>query len=68
MQDITNTFSQYLVYSIKDENNQVIAQETRVPSTTSKAYLKTNVPISANKTKTYTLTIEYQLIDGLTIN
>ncbi len=59
MENITNEFNEDLVYTLTDENGEVV-EETKLPETSDKSYLKTNVTIDANKTKTYTLKIEFK--------
>ncbi|MBE6161084.1 MAG: hypothetical protein E7158_02530 [Firmicutes bacterium] len=60
MQNITNEFGEDLVYRLRDNNGSVIA-ETPLPVTNAgKTYLKTNISINSNETKSYTMTIEYK--------
>ncbi|MBE6161770.1 MAG: hypothetical protein E7158_06095 [Firmicutes bacterium] len=60
MQNITNEFGEDLVYRLRDNNGSVIA-ETPLPETnTGKTYLKTNISIESQETKSYTMTIEYK--------
>ena len=63
MQNITNEFNEDLVYTLIDDNGEVVA-ETALPATnTEKSYLKTNVEIESGVTKNYTLKIEYKYLD-----
>ncbi len=63
MQNITNEFNEDLVYTLSDDNGEVVA-ETALPTTnTGKSYLKTNVEIESGVTKNYTLKIEYKYLD-----
>ena len=63
MENITNEFNEDLVYTLTDDNGEVVA-ETALPVTnTGKSYLKTNVEIESGVTKNYTLKIEYKYLD-----
>ncbi len=63
MENITNEFNEDLVYTLSDDNGEVVA-ETALPVTnTGKSYLKTNVEIESGVTKNYTLKIEYKYLD-----
>ncbi len=65
MQNITNEFNEDLVYTLTDDNGEVVA-ETALPTTnTGKSYLMTNISIDAGVTKNYTLKIEYKYLDTL---
>ncbi len=63
MENITNEFNEDLVYTLTDDNGEVVS-ETALPVTnTGKSYLKTNISIDTGVTKNYTLKIEYKYLD-----
>ena len=63
LEKITNEFNEDLVYTLEDNTGSVI-DETPLPVTNQdKTYLKTNISIEANTTKTYKLKIEFKYTD-----
>lgn len=59
MQGTLNEFGPDLVYTLADNNGQVVAQTALPETNTEKTYIATNVSIAKGETKTYTLTIEF---------
>ena len=62
LENITNEFDEDLVYTLTDDNGEVIAEEV-LPSDSEKTYLITDVEIEAEELKTYTMKIEFKYTD-----
>ncbi len=66
---IENVFSEFnddLVYTILDEENNVIVEETPLPKTTNgKAYLMKNEPINSKTKLNYKLKVEYKYYSNI---
>src|SRR5574344_2077071 len=59
MENITNEFNEDLVYTLSDETGNVI-EESVLPVSNTKKYLKANISIDAGVTKSYTLKITFK--------
>ena len=63
MENITNEFNEDLVYTLTDEDGEIVS-ETPLPVTnTGKSYLIENIEIEPSEIKEYTLKIEYKYLD-----
>ncbi len=63
MQNITNEFNEDLVYTLSDEDGEVVSEVALPVTSTEKTYLKTNIEIESGVIKNYTLKIEYKYLD-----
>jgi len=63
MEDITNEFNEDLVYTLTDEDGQVVAEMPLPVTNTGKSYIVSNIKIESLEIKTYTLKIEYKYLD-----
>ena len=62
LENITNEFDEDLVYTLTDDNGEVIAEEV-LPSDSEKTYLITDVEIDAKELKSYTMKVEFKYTD-----
>ena len=63
MENITNEFNEDLVYTLTDEDGELVS-ETQLPQTNSgKEYLVSDIEIEVGEKKEYTLKIEYKYLD-----
>ena len=63
MENITNEFNEDLVYTLTDEDGEIVS-ETQLPQTNSgKEYLFSDIEIEVGEKKEYTLKIEYKYLD-----
>ena len=63
LENITNEFNEDLVYSLKEENNEIIKEEVLPASSDKKSYLITDVEIKSQEVKQYEMTIEFKYSD-----
>lgn len=63
MENITNEFNEDLVYTLTDEDGQVVAEMPLPVTATGKTYIVSNIKIESLETKTYTLKIVYKFLD-----
>ena len=63
MEDITNEFNEDLVYTLTDEDGEVVAEMPLPVTKSGKTYIVSNIKIESLETKTYTLKIEYKYLD-----
>ena len=62
MEDITNEFNEDLVYTLTDEDGEVVAEMPLPVTNAGKSYIVSNIKIESLETKTYTLKIEYKYL------
>ena len=63
LENITNEFNEDLVYTLKEENNEIIKEEVLPTSSDKKSYLITDVEIKSQEVKQYEMTVEFKYSD-----
>ena len=63
LENITNEFNEDLVYTLKEENNEIIKEEVLPISSDKKSYLITDVEIKSQEVKQYEMTVEFKYSD-----
>ena len=63
LENITNEFNEDLVYTLKEENNEIIKEEVLPTSSDKKSYLITDVEINSQEVKQYEMTVEFKYSD-----
>ena len=63
MEDVTNGFNEDLVYTLEEDNTEIIPETVAPVTATGKTYIKTGVTIAAKATKKYKLTITFKYKD-----
>ncbi|MBO5138960.1 MAG: hypothetical protein J6B89_04940 [Bacilli bacterium] len=63
IEGITNEFNEALVYTLKDKDGEVIAEEVLPSTNAEKTYLITDIEIDSSELKEYEMTIEFKYSD-----